>query len=158
MVPIDIGSLRQSLNSFVLPIEQYQYTRLTSVLDNQLMGTHDLTRELLRVPAAALQVCRAAGEMARTKDIDILTLEQACNLLGTLRLGNLLRSLPMVEKEQMPLAYRQILSISEHALVQAQGLFANRMARLWHEVSLASLLFLAPCWVLVYQHPALFRG
>lgn len=157
MVPIDIGSLRQSLNSFVLPIEQNQFTRLTGVLDNELMGNHDLTRELLRVPAAALQICRAAGEMARVKDIDILTLEQACNLLGTLRLGTLLRSLPIVEREQMPLAYRQILSISGHALAQAQGLFANRMARLWHEVSLASLLFLAPCWVLAYQRPELFQ-
>lgn len=158
MVPIDIGSLRQSLNSFVLPIEQNQYARLTSVLDNELMGSHDLTRELLRVPAAALQICRAAGEIARAKDIDILTLEQACNLLGTLRLGNLLRSLPIVERAQLPLAYRQLLSISEHALTQAQGLFANRMARLWHEVSLASLLFLAPCWVLVYQRPELFHA
>lgn len=157
MVQADIGSLRQSLNGFVLPIEKNQCQRLTSLLDNELMGINDLTRELLRVPAAALQICRAAGDMARTKDIDILTLEQACNMLGTLRLANLLRSLPIVEKEHMPLAYRQILSISEHALAQAQGLFANRMARLWHEVSLASLLFLAPCWVLIYHRPELFQ-
>ncbi|WP_394241522.1 hypothetical protein [Halopseudomonas laoshanensis] len=157
IVQADIGSLRQSLNSFVLPIEKNQCLRLTSLLDNELMGITDLTRELLRVPAAALQICRVAGDMARTKDIDILTLEQACNMLGTLRLGNLLRSLPIIEREQMPLAYRQMLSISEHALIQAQGLFANRMARLWHEVSLASLLFLAPCWVLIYHRPELFQ-
>jgi hypothetical protein len=30
------------------------------------------------------------------------------------------------------------------------------MARLWHEVSLASLLFLSPCWVLVYLRPEIF--
>lgn len=157
IIQADIGSLRQSLNSFVLPIEKNQCLRLTSLLTDEHMGINDLSRELLQVPAAALQVCRVAGAMARAKDIDILTLEQACNLLGTLRLGNLLRSLPIVEAEQMPLAYRQMLSISEHALTQAQGLFANRMARLWHEVSLASLLFLAPCWVLVYQRPQLFE-
>ncbi|WP_022961378.1 hypothetical protein [Halopseudomonas pelagia] len=157
IVQADIGSLRQSLNSFVLPIEKNQCLRLTSLLDNELMGINDLSRELLRVPAAALQICRAAGGMARAKDLDILTLEQACNMLGTLRLAKLLRSLPIVEREQMPLAYRQLLSISEHALTQAQGLFANRMARLWHEVSLASLLFLAPCWVLIYHRPELFK-
>lgn len=157
MVQADIGSLRQSLNSFVLPIEENQYRRLASLLDNELMGISDLTRELFQVPAAALQICRVAGSIARTKDIDILTLEQACNMLGTLRLGGLLRSLPIVEREQMPLPYRQILSISEHALTQAQGLFANRMARLWHEVSLASLLFLAPCWTLIYHRPELFQ-
>ncbi|MEH6501238.1 MAG: hypothetical protein V7751_17770 [Pseudoalteromonas distincta] len=157
IIQADIGSLRQSLNSFVLPIEKNQLLRLTSLLDNDLMGINDLTRELLSVPAAALQVCRAAGAMARAKDIDILTLEQACNMLGTLRLGNLLRSLPLMDRAHMPLPYRQLLSISEHALTQAQGLFATRMARLWHEVSLASLLFLAPCWVLIYHRPELFQ-
>lgn len=152
----DIGSLRQSLNNFVLPIEKNQRARLIGHLDQELMSVSDLAREILQVPAAALQVCRVAGEMARQRDIDILTLEQACNLLGTLRLGNLLRNLPIVENSELPLAYRQLISISEHALTQAQGLFANRMARLWHEVSLASLLFLAPCWVLIYHRPELF--
>lgn len=152
----DIGSLRQSLNNFILPIEKNQRARLIGYLDQELMSIGDLAREILHVPAAALQVCRIAGEMARQRDIDILTLEQACNLLGTLRLGNLLRNLQVVENSELPLAYRQLISISEHALTQAQGLFAHRMARLWHEVSLASLLFLAPCWVLVYHRPELF--
>lgn len=157
MVQADIGRLRQSLNNFVLPIEKNQCARLMSHLDNELLGMTELAREILQVPAAALQICRVAGEIARQRDIDILTLEQACNMLGTLRLGSLLRSLPITENDQLPLAYRQLVSISEHALIQAQGLFANRMARLWHEVSLASLLFLSPCWVLIYHRPELMQ-
>lgn len=152
----DIGSLRQSLNTFVLPIEKKQQVDLCSHLDSEMLNLSELTGKLLRVPAAALQICRVAGEAARRRDIDILTLEHACNMLGTQRLASIIKALPVVEAEQMPHAYRQLLSISEHALAQAQGLFAHRMARLWHEVSLASLLFLSPCWVLVYQRPEVF--
>jgi hypothetical protein len=152
----DIGRLRQSLNTFVLPIEKRQQMELCSHLESEMLNLSELTGKLLRVPAAALQVCRAAGEAARRRDIDILTLEHACNMLGTQRLASIIKALPIVEAEQMPHAYRQLLSISEHALAQAQGLFAHRMARLWHEVSLASLLFLSPCWVLVYQRPEVF--
>ncbi|WVM94067.1 hypothetical protein ULG90_10615 [Halopseudomonas pachastrellae] len=76
----------------------------------------------------------------------MLTLEQACSLLGTQRLVTLLRELPVVEHDQLPRPYRQLLSISEHAVGQAQGLFANRIARLWQEMSLATLLFLSPLW------------
>jgi hypothetical protein len=152
----DIGSLRQSLNGFVLPIEIKQQQMLCEHLGSEMLNLSELTTKLLQVPAAALQVCRVAGEAARRRDIDVLTLEHACNMLGTQRLINIIRSLPVIEAEQTPYAYRQLLSISEHALAQAQGLFAHRMARLWHEVSLASLLFLAPCWVLVYQRPEVF--
>lgn len=152
----DIGSLRQSLNAFVLPIEKKQQMDLCVHLQSEMLNLSELTAKLLRVPAAALQVCRVAGEAARRRDIDLLTLEHACNMLGTQRLTGIINSLPVVEAEQMPYAYRQLLSISEHALAQAQGLFAHRMARLWHEVSLASLLFLSPCWVLVYQRPEVF--
>ncbi|WP_150278290.1 GAF domain-containing protein [Halopseudomonas salina] len=152
----DIGSLRQSLNSFVLPIEKSQQVMLCNHLESEMLNLSELTAMLLRVPAAALQVCRIAGEAARRRDIDILTLEHACNMLGTQRLGTIIKELPVLEAEHTPYAYRQLLSISEHALSQAQGLFAHRMARLWHEVSLASLLFLAPCWVLVYQRPEVF--
>lgn len=151
-----IGSLRQSLNAFVLPIEKKQQLTLCSHLESEMLNLSELTSELLRVPAAALQICRMAGDAARRRDIDILTLEQACNLLGTQRLNRIIRDLPLAEAEHMPYAYRQLLSISEHALAQAQGLFAHRMARLWQEVSLASLLFLSPCWVLVYQRPEIF--
>ncbi|WP_373185748.1 hypothetical protein [Halopseudomonas sp.] len=152
----DIGRLRQSLNAFVLPIEKKQQLALCSHLESEMLNLSELTARLLHVPAAALQVCRVAGEAGRRRDIDILTLEHACNLLGTQRLASIIKDLPVVEAQDMPAAYRQLLSISEHALTQAQGLFANRMARLWHEVSLASLLFLAPCWVLVYQRPEVF--
>ncbi|PKM31895.1 MAG: hypothetical protein CVV07_01990 [Gammaproteobacteria bacterium HGW-Gammaproteobacteria-11] len=153
----DIGSLRESLKHFVLPVEKTQRSRLIEQLDNELLSISDLTREILKVPAATLQICRVAGMAARKRDIDILTLEQACNLLGVLQLTQLVKDLPTASMDELPAEYRQLLSISEHAVSQAQGLFSQRMARLWHEVSLATLLFLAPYWVLVHQRPALFR-
>ncbi|WVM89486.1 hypothetical protein UMZ34_02435 [Halopseudomonas pachastrellae] len=54
------------------------------------------------MPVAALHICRQAGEAARKRDVDVLTLEQACSLLGTQRLVTLLRELPVVEHDQLP--------------------------------------------------------
>ncbi|HDZ57032.1 MAG TPA: hypothetical protein ENI17_17850 [Pseudomonas xinjiangensis] len=152
-----IGSLRQTLSAIVLPVEQTQRDRLVEIMDSELLSLTDLARELIRVPVAALHICRAAGETSKARDIDILTLEQACGLLGTQRLGNILKNMPTSDVADTPLPYRQLLSISEHAYQQAQGFFSHRMARLWHEMSLASLLFLSPCWVLIYHRPQLFE-
>lgn len=153
----DIGNLRQSLSKIILPVEKKQLDRLAEFLDSDLLSLSELTREIMHVPVVALQICRVAGEAARPRDIDILTIEQACGLLGTQRIASILKSLPTVDSADLPLAYRQLLSISQHAQTQAQGLFAHRMARLWHEMSLACLLFLAPCWALIYHRPELFE-
>ncbi len=153
-----IGSLSESLSAIVLPIERHQRDLLLRHLNNELLSLSDLSQAILRSPVATLHVCRQAGLAARQRDIDIMTLEQACGLLGVERLRSLLRELPVIDRGQAPQQYRQLLSLSEHALAQAQGLFAQRMARLWHELSLASLLFLAPFWIMVYQRPDLFDG
>ncbi|MGY8811798.1 MAG: hypothetical protein ACKVK5_12275 [Pseudomonadales bacterium] len=152
-----IGSLREKLNATVLPITPAQRERLLLQLDSDMLSLSELTQEIMSVPVAALHVCRAAGDAARNKDVDILTLEQACGLLGTQRLGTLLGNIPVVEADQLPKAYLQLLSISEHAVSQAQGLFSHRIARLWHEMSLATLLFLSPLWVLTYIKPHIFE-
>ncbi|UAW99120.1 hypothetical protein KEM63_03855 [Halopseudomonas nanhaiensis] len=153
----DIGTLRQSLSKIVLPAEKNQLERLIGLLESDLLSITEFTREIMQAPVVALQICRAAGESARSRDIDILTLEQACGLLGTQRLALVLKSIPTIEQDELPLAYRQLLSISEHAQMQAHGLFAHRMARLWHEMSLACLLFLAPCWAMIYTRPDMFE-
>lgn len=153
-----IGSLRQSLSTIRLPVAINQRDRLLALMDADQLSLHELAHELLQVPVAALEVCRAAGRAARPRDIDILTLEQACGLLGTQRVANILKQLPVLEAEQMSLAFRQMLSISEHALCQARGLFSQRMARLWNEMSLGTLLFLAPFWALVYHRPDIFEA
>ena len=152
-----IGDLRQKLNACVLPITPGQRDHLLKQLGSDLLSITELTHQLMRVPVAALHICRQAGEAARKRDVDVLTLEQACSLLGTQRLVTLLRELPVVEHDQLPRPYRQLLSISEHAVGQAQGLFANRIARLWQEMSLATLLFLSPLWALTYLKPHLFE-
>ena len=152
-----IGSLREKLSATALPITPAQRNRLLQQLDSEMLSLNELTQQILSVPVAALHVCRAAGEAARNRDVDILTLEQACGLLGTQRIGALLRNIPVVEADKLPKAYLQLLSISEHAVSQAQGLFANRIARLWHEMSLATLLFLSPLWALTYIKPHIFE-
>ena len=152
-----IGSLRQKLNATVLPITPSQRARLLQQLDGEMLNIGELTQCILSVPVAALHICRAAGDAARNRDIDILTLEQACSLLGTQRLSTILSNIPVVEESQLPKAYTQLLSISEHAVSQAQGLFSQRIARLWHEMSLATLLFLSPLWALTYIKPYIFE-
>lgn len=151
-----IGSLRQSLSVIRLPVENSQRDRLLGFMEADQLSLHELAAELLRVPVAALEICRVAGQAARPRDIDVLTLEQACGLLGTQRVANVLKQLPAAETDDIPLAFRQMLSISEHALVQARGLFSQRMARLWHEMALGTLLFMAPFWALVHHRPELF--
>ncbi|MEH6564984.1 MAG: hypothetical protein V7756_06655 [Halopseudomonas sp.] len=151
-----IGSLREKLNATVLPITPAQRERLLHQLGSEMLSLSELTQALMSVPVAALHICRAAGEAARNRDIDILTLEQACSLLGTQRLGTLLGNIPVVAAQDMPRAYLQLLSISEHAVSQAQGLFSHRIARLWHEMALATLLFLSPLWALTYVKPHIF--
>ncbi|MAD27215.1 hypothetical protein LO767_11645 [Halopseudomonas aestusnigri] len=152
-----IGELRQKLNACVLPITRDQQRQLVEQLEGDLLSINELTQAIMRAPVAALHICRAAGAAARNRDVDVLTLEQACSLLGTQRIADLLKGIPVVEPDQLPWAYRQLLSISEHAVSQAQGLFANRIARLWHEMSLATLLFLSPLWTLAYLKPHLFE-
>ncbi len=152
-----IGSLREKLNATVLPITPAQRQDLLSQLNSDMLSLGELTLHIMSVPVAALHICRAAGEAARNRDVDILTLEQACNLLGTQRLARLIEDIPVVEAQQMPAAYRQLISISEHAVSQAHGLFSQRIARLWHEMSLATLLFLSPLWALTYLKPHIFE-
>jgi hypothetical protein len=153
-----IGSLRQSLSTIRLPVEEMQRDRLMACMKADLLSLHELAHELLQVPVAALEICRAAGHSARSRDVDVLTLEQACGLLGTQRVATLIAELPVATPAEMPVAFVQMLSISEHALCQARGLFAQRMSRLWNEMALGSLLFLAPFWTLVYQRPELFES
>jgi hypothetical protein len=47
--------------------------------------------------------------------------------------------------------------ISQHATQQANGLFANRLARLWQDIHWGSLLFLAPLWPMALTHPQLLE-
>lgn len=145
------------LSAIRLPIDQQQRDRLIKRLDDNMLSFTELSNSILQVPVAALTICRAAGTAVRQRDGDILNLEQACNLLGTQRIGQLLRALPLQPLAEQPPAFRQMLSISEHALTQAQGLFSQRMARLWQELALACLLFMSPSWVLVYHRPELFN-
>lgn len=96
-----IGSLRQTLSAIPLPVEKNHRDRLVAFMETDLLSLNDLAQELIGAPVVALHICRAAAEMARSKDLDILTLEQACALLGTQRIGNLLKTLPAVDQAEL---------------------------------------------------------
>jgi hypothetical protein len=109
-------------------------------------------------PALALSVLREANRQVGSLSEPAESLESAIGRLGLQRTAELLNRLPACPIDEIPLALRQIQLISQHAVQQANGLFAGRLARLWQEIHWGSLLFLAPIWALVAAHPELFEA
>ena len=109
-------------------------------------------------PALALRLIREANQQAQSSLSEPAeSLEVAINRLGLKRTQMLLEHVPALAIEDIPLAYRQIQLISQHAAQQAIGLFGNRLARLWQEIYWSSLLFLSPLWALALTHPLLLE-
>ena len=65
-----IGELRQKLNACVLPITRCQRDHLLEQLGSDLLSITELTHQIMRVPVAALHICRQAGEAARCRRTD----------------------------------------------------------------------------------------
>lgn len=109
-------------------------------------------------PALVLSVMREAnshthGSLAEPAE----NLEVALNRLGLKRAEELLARLPSVPANEIPVALRQLLLISQHASQQANGLFGSRLARLWQDIHWGSLLFLSPLWPMAVAYPKLLE-
>lgn len=109
-------------------------------------------------PALALSVIREAnrhthGSMTEPAE----NLDVALNRLGLKRTEELLDRLPAEPQSGIPKALRQLQLISQHATQQANGFFANRLARLWQDIHWGSLLFLSPLWPMALTHPHLLE-
>lgn len=146
------------LNSIRLPVPRQAHERVSSAINDSNRSMREISERMQDSPALVLSVIREANMAVSNELVEPAeSLEIAINRLGLKRTGELLRSLPAVEPEDLPVALRQLQMISLHASQQANGLFAVRLARLWQEIHWGSLLFLSPLWPLAISHPKLLE-
>jgi HD-like signal output (HDOD) protein len=146
------------LDGVHLPVPQDSHDRVCRAIADNRSSLRDIAELMQDSPALALSVIREAnrythGSMTEPAE----NLEIAINRLGLKRTEELLARLPVEPSSQIPVALRQLQLISQHATQQANGFFANRLARLWQDIHWGSLLFLSPFWPLALAHPQLLE-
>ncbi len=144
------------LDKAPIPVAPEELKAARDILANDRLSLRDIAEHLQQFPPMVLQVMRAANR-GRQVDNRAESLEVAINRLGLGKVEQLINALPSKPLEQLPRGLRQSLLISQHASTQANGLFAQRLARLWTEIHWGSLLFLAPVWALCSVAPTLFE-
>jgi len=144
------------LDGVRLPIPKLYHDKVRAAIKDRRRSLRDIADLMQHSPALVLSVMREANRHASNSLAEPAeSLEVALNRLGLSRAEELLMRLPAQEPQQMPLTLRQLQMISQHASQQANGLFAARLARLWHEIHWGSLLFLSPLWPLAATYPEL---
>ena len=139
-VPTTLDAWVQRLNDAQLPIAQHNYVQVSAAINDSRRSLRDIAEVMQDSPALALSLIREANQHVQSSLSEPAeSLEVAINRLGLKRTLVLLEGLPALAPEDMPLAYRQIQLISQHAAQQAIGLFGNRLARLWQEIYWGSL-------------------
>ncbi|RON44144.1 HDOD domain-containing protein [Pseudomonas frederiksbergensis] len=146
------------LDGVRLPVPQESHDRVCKAIRNNRSSLRDIAELMQESPALALSVIREAnrhthGSMAEPAE----NLDVALNRLGLKRTEELLARLPAEPQSEIPKALRQLQLISQHASQQANGFFANRLARLWQDIHWGSLLFLSPLWPMALTHPHLLE-
>ncbi|KAF1056525.1 MAG: hypothetical protein GAK44_00207 [Pseudomonas delhiensis] len=145
------------LEHLPLPVPTEQYERVRRALGDSRRSLRDISDLLQECPTLALAILRETNRAPSARENPAESLEAALNRMGLTRAQTLLESLPSVPEAQMPRALNQLLLISKHAMQQANGLFANRLARLWQEIHWGSLFTLAPLWALALAKPDLLE-
>lgn len=153
--PRSLSAWLQHLDGIRLPIAQSSHLEMTQALADSRRSMRDIAELMQQCPPVALLVLREAN---RDASAPAPSVEIALTRLGMSRAEALLRKAPKAADEDVPLALRQIMLISQHAAHQACGLFGNRLARLWQEIHWCSLLFMAPLWPLACAYPELMRS
>lgn len=146
------------LDGVALPVPATAHAKVRAALNDSRRSMRDIADLMHASPALVLSVLREANHHSSggiTEPAE--SLEVAISRLGLARTETLLARLPALEERDIPPALRQLQMISQHATQQATGLFANQLARLWQDIHLGSLLFLAPLWPLALAHPALLE-
>ncbi|WP_296259083.1 MULTISPECIES: HDOD domain-containing protein [unclassified Pseudomonas] len=156
-VPQTLDAWIKQLDGLALPVPTHAHARVHAALNDSRRSLREIADLMQDSPALVLSVLREAnlhsGGLAEPAE----SLEVALNRLGLARASTLLGRLPSVELQKIPPALRQLQMISQHAAQQAYGLFANQLARLWQDIHLGSLLFLAPLWPMALAHPKLLE-
>lgn len=156
--PTTLDAWVAHLDAVDLPIPQTSHARVFKTLNDSRRSLREIAEVMQDSPALALRLIREANQQAQSSLSEPAeSLEVAINRLGLKRTQMLLEHVPALAIEDIPLAYRQIQLISQHAAQQAIGLFGNRLARLWQEIYWSSLLFLSPLWALALTHPLLLE-
>lgn len=142
------------LDAVALPIPQQSHARVIKALSDSRRSLRDIAEVMQDSPALALSLIRQANQQPQSSLSEPAdSLEVALNRLGVKHTQTLLEQMPVMPAEEIPVALRQILLISQHAAQQGVGLFGNRLARLWQEMYWGSVLFLSPLWAMAISHP-----
>jgi len=155
-LPHSLSSWLKELDGVRLPVSNDEHRRVLQTLRDHRSSLGDIAAALQASPTLALLVMRAANRSKSSLSDPAANLEVALSRLGLQTAENLLNQLNPLALEAIPLELRQLQLLSRHAAQQASGLFGARLARLWHDINCSSLLFLAPIWVLIANHPQLF--
>jgi hypothetical protein len=154
-VPKTLDGWLTQLNGIVLPVPAASHKRVREALNDSRRSLREIADMMQDSPALVLSVMREANHHGTGLTEPAESLEVAINRLGLARTEVLLNRLPALAPEKIPATFRQLLLISQHATQQANGLFASRLARLWQDIHLGSLLFLSPLWPMALAHPKL---
>lgn len=156
-VPQTLDAWVKQLDSIALPVPAAAHAKVHAALNDSRRSLRDIADLMQDSPALVLSVLREANRNTGGLGEPAESLEVALNRLGLVRTATLLARLPAVDSQNIPTALRQLQLISQHATQQAYGLFANQLARLWQDIQLGSLLFLAPLWPMALAHPQLLE-
>ncbi|MFY1666402.1 HDOD domain-containing protein [Pseudomonas sp. Pseu.R1] len=157
LVPQTLDAWVKQLDGIALPVPANAHAKVHAALNDSRRSLREIADFMQDSPALVLSVLREANLNAGGLTEPAESLEVALNRLGLARTGTLLARLPSIELQNIPVAFRQLQLISQHATQQAYGLFANQLARLWQDIHLGSLLFLAPLWPMALAHPKLLE-
>ena len=156
--PSTLDAWVHRLDAAQLPVPLHSHALVCKALNDSRRSLRDISEVMQDSPALALTLIREANQHQQSSLSEPAeSLEVAINRLGLKRTQTLLEQMNALPSEQIPLAFRQIQLISQHAAQQAVGLFGNRLARLWQEIYWGSLLFLSPLWALALTYPELLE-
>jgi hypothetical protein len=156
-VPTTLDAWIRQLDGIALPVPAASHNRVRVALSDSRRSMREIADMMQDSPALVLSVLREANHHSHGITEPAESLEIAINRLGLARTEVLLGRLPAKAPQDIPAAFRQLVLVSQHATQQANGLFASRLARLWQDIHLGSLLFLAPLWPMALAHPALLE-
>ncbi|WP_371359641.1 HDOD domain-containing protein [Pseudomonas sp. KT_2_4] len=156
--PTTLAAWIKCLDDVLLPVPQASHERVCKAIRDSRSSLRDIAELMQNSPALVLSVMREANSQAHGSLAEPAeNLEVALNRLGLKRAEELLARLPSVPAQEIPVALRQLLLISQHASQQANGLFGSRLARLWQDIHWGSLLFLSPLWPMAVAYPKLLE-
>ncbi|WP_397450196.1 HDOD domain-containing protein [Pseudomonas sp. NA-150] len=156
-VPRSLDIWLRQLDAIRLPVPFASHERVIAALADSRSSIRDIADLMQESPALVLSVLREANHHSTGITEPAESLEVAINRLGLKRTEELLQRLPALDEQEIPPTLRQLQMVSQHSTQQANGLFANRLARLWQDIHWGSLLFLSPLWPMALAHPKLLE-